>query len=185
MTTHYHIQHYKTNTFFKATYRAGKFKRLEHVKGKLSQKILDHIGIVIPLFEKDIESYKQRWAGMVNYQQQKAKPKSIYSQFSAAWFTFYEKRTGFSPKFTGADGRHLKQIITYLKSISKDEAEALATWQALLSNWQTLDAFHQKNTDLKYINSQLNKILQNAKEQANSNPANSYHSKVAAGFRFK
>ena len=79
------------------------------------------------------------------------------------WFAFYNRLFGFAPKFTGADGKALKQIITYLTNNSADETEALSTWQYLLQNWQKLDEFHQRNTDLKYINSQLNKILQNAK----------------------
>ncbi|MBI9063290.1 MAG: hypothetical protein JEZ14_15015, partial [Marinilabiliaceae bacterium] len=56
-------------------------------------------------------------------------------------------------------GGSLKQIGKHLTSISGGSAEALAAWEYILHNWNQLDPFYRNNADLKFINSQLNKIL--------------------------
>jgi hypothetical protein len=117
--------------------------------------------------ESLIEEWQGTWGDRVTYREEEANPPSLYTLFLDEWFAFYHRQFGLSPKFTGADGKALKQIITYLTGNSADEEEALATWLYLLQHWGQLDEFHQRNTDLKYINSQLNKILQNAKRGNN------------------
>jgi hypothetical protein len=109
----------------------------------------------------------------VSYTKDEHQTASLYTQFLDEWFGFYNCLYGFPPKFTGADGKALKQIISYLQQVSANDTEALSTWQYLLGNWQKMDEFHQRNTDLKYINSQLNKILQNAK-RGNSSAKQTY-----------
>ena len=147
----------------KLTYKGGKFQKMEVKKGTLEGERLKHIGYLIPPLESLVEEWQGNWGDKVTYREEEANPPSLYALFLDEWFTFYNRLFGFAPKFTGADGKALKEIITYLTSNSADETEALSTWQYLLSNWQKMDEFHQRNTDLKYINSQLNKILQNAK----------------------
>lgn len=147
----------------KLIYKGGKFSKLEVKKGTLDGEYLKQIGLLIPPLESLIEEWQGSWGDRVSYREEEANPPSLYALFLDAWFAFYNRLFGVAPKFTGADGKALKQIIVYLTGNSADEEEALATWQYLLQNWQKLDEFHQRNTDLKYINSQLNKILQNAK----------------------
>lgn len=147
----------------KLTYKGGKFSKLEIKKGSLDGEYLKQIGLLIPPLEGLIEEWQGSWGDRVTYRKEEANPPSLYALFLDEWFAFYHRQFGLSPKFTGADGKALKQIITYLTSNSADEEEALATWLYLLQHWGKLDEFHQRNTDLKYINSQLNKILQNAK----------------------
>jgi len=187
MTTHHTIELTATSTFIRVTYRAGKFKKLEHLRGTLNQEMLNHIGRIIPIQENELANFIKLYKDKVRYTQE-IKQKSIYQLFNQEWFDFYIKLTRFAPKFTGADGRALKQIIAYLKSISTSEQEALTIWQQLLANWHTLSQFHQKNTDLKYINSQLNKLLQNVKAN-NTNPeqvfTNAVHSETGKHFKFK
>ena len=148
----------------KLTYKeGGKFSKLEVKKGTLEGEYLKQIGLLIPPLENLIEEWQGVWGDRVTYRKEGVNPPSLYVLFLDEWFAFYNRLFGFAPKFTGADGKALKQIITYLTNNSADETEALVTWQYLLQHWQKLDEFHQRNTDLKYINSQLNKILQNAK----------------------
>lgn len=162
MTTHYNIQLVKTQTNLKLTYRDGKFKKLEHMRGILDHNMIKHIGIVIPPKESDLNAFMAAMEDRAIYTNESAnKVASLFSQFNSAWFAFFRKGNNqIDPKFTGADGIALKQIINYLKSINNgDEAAALSNWNLLLKNWENLSEFHQKQTDLKYINSKLNVII--------------------------
>lgn len=162
MTTYYTIYIDKHKLKLKVGYRSGKFWRVERVSGQMTDTILDSFGIVVPLEEKQVQQYQNRYGKNVTYTKIEKK-KSIYTQFSDAWFVFYEGFAGIEPKFTGVEGKALKQIITYLKKVAGDDAGALELWSVILSRWKHLDEFHRKNTDLKYINSNLNKIITNVK----------------------
>ncbi len=164
MTNHYNIQLIATKTDLKVSYRDTKFRKLEHLRGKLDQDTMDKLGRIIPVSELNFAHFMIKYKGIISYLPIESKPKSLYSQFLEEWHRFYNQYMGIAPKFTGADGNALKQIISYLVKIAGSEQEAITLWQLLLSKWNTLNKFHQQNTDLKYINSQLNKILQNVKE---------------------
>lgn len=155
----------KKDAVLKLTYK-NKLLKIEIKKGILDGVWLQQIGNILPPYEHLVEEWQGKWAGKILYQKERKEP-SAYQQFLSEWFGFYERQFGFAPKFTGADGKALQQIIHYLQQVSTQE-EAFATWQFLLHNWQKWDSFHQKNTDLKYINSQLNKLLQNAKQGNNT-----------------
>ena len=166
MTNHYNIEILITQTHFKATYRDNKFRRLEHLRGQVTVPMLKSIGRIIPLFESSVKDYIQAYQDKVQYTLI-SKEKSQFSEFKQAWFRFYEAFAGLPPKFSGADGKSLKDIITYLtKNSAAGESEALATWELILQKWHTLNQFHRNNTDLKYINSKLNIII-NAIKQKN------------------
>ena len=167
MTNHYNIEILKTGTHLKLTYRDKKFKKLEHLRGVLNNKMIHEIGRIIPPGEDDLTSFTLNYEGKVLYTD--ITPiKSLYSQYVSEWNTFYEAFTQLPPKFTGADGNALKAIISYLKKISTDEAEALATWKLILEKWDSLNDFHKANTDLKYISSKLNIIIHAIKHQNNT-----------------
>ena len=169
----YTVTLHRTHTLLKLTYKKGELCKIEIKSGGLTSQQYQQLGAILPPQEEDIERYQKQWNGSVSYREDVPEPLSLYGKFLDEWFSFYNRLYGFPPKFTGADGKALKQIISYLQQVSANDAEALATWQYLLSNWQKMDAFHQKNTDLKYINSQLNKILQNAK-RGNSSATTAY-----------
>jgi len=169
MTNHYNIHLSKTKTDIKVTYRDNKFRKLEHLRGKFDQTMLNAIGRIIPVNETNFKAFKTEFESQVIYTAEQTKPKTIYSQFLSEWYAFYNKFVGFTPKFDGTDGRALKMIINYLKKLGGSEQEALVLWQLILSKWNTLSDFHQKNTDLKYINSQLNKIVYAVKHQSKTN----------------
>lgn len=168
----YTVTIHRTHTLLKLTYQKGELCKIEIKRGGLNTQQYQQLGAILPPQEEDIQRYQEQWNGSVSYREDVPEPLSLYGKFLDEWFSFYKRLYGFPPKFTGADGKALKQIIRYLQQVSND-VEALSTWQYLLSNWQKMDAFHQKNTDLKYINSQLNKILQNAK-RGNSSATTAY-----------
>lgn len=153
----------KTNTILKLHYKNDRFYKLETVSGKaLSNVQIRSIHLIIPPTKDHILEYTNAMREKVTYEQIENQ-KSIYTQFVNEWFSFYADYMEMKPKFTKAEGGSLKQIITYLKSTTGSEQKALELWQALLLNWKQLDEFHQRNTDLKYINSNLNRILNNVK----------------------
>lgn len=141
---------------------------MELLKGKITADQWRSIGAVIPLLEADISDYRLKYAEKVNYTEVST-DKSLYSLFLESWFEFYrDNNSGINPKFTGADGSALKQIITYLKELTAADDEALATWQIILNGWKNLNPFHQKNCHLPYINSKLNLIIQELKQYGQS-----------------
>jgi len=159
MTNHYNIEIKETKTLLKITYRDKKFKKLEHIRGKLDKQMMRQIGRILPQNETDISDFNIEYDGKVDYSII-VQEKSLFSMFNAAWFGFCIDKTGIEPKFTGADGKALNQIIAYLKRINGgNELKALETWQAVLSSFHKLDKFYQDNADLKIINSKLNAII--------------------------
>ena len=174
MTTHHNIELVKTATHLKLTYRDGKFKKLEHLRGVLNAEMMKHIGSVIPPKESDLNEFIKSMVGKAIYTSE-SKVISLYSQFNAQWFTFFRKENNnLEPKFTGADGQALKQIISYLKKINNgDEVAALSNWKLLLYNWNSLSEFHQKQLDLKYINSKLNVIIREIIQKNGGNTSKS------------
>ncbi|WP_158651257.1 hypothetical protein [Pseudotamlana carrageenivorans] len=167
MTQHYTIEIIDTDTHFKLTYRDNKFKKLEHLRGRFNSATLKQIGRIIPHTESNLKAFETLFKNKVLYTKVVAE-KSLYAKFLSEWYSFFERFTGLPPKFTGMDGKSLKSIITYLTQIGGNETEALALWQVVLSKWNTLKEFHKQNTDLKYINSKLNIILHEIKQQNNT-----------------
>lgn len=151
-----------------AEYKRGTLQKITLKTGKLTPEQWAHIGQILPPFFSEWEGFAQRWAGRVSYQEITPKPKAqkdtLYPQFLQAWQDFYLQYTGLPYRINATDGKCLKEIIRFFSLANQnDKQQALHTWQALLGVWHRLDAFHQKNTDLKYINANINKILQNAK----------------------
>lgn len=159
------IQIHSVKATVLAEFSKGNLKKITLQKGKLTAEQWLKIGMILPPTESQMEAFKQRLNG-ITYEILEEK-KSLHQQFSNIWFDFYERFTGLKPRFNAMEGKHLKEIIKYLQEICQSDEKALSTWEALLSNWQKVDKFHQKNTDLKYINNNLNRILQDAKRQAN------------------
>lgn len=165
----YHlIEIIKTNTVIKVGYKAGLFCKLEKTKGKLLATQLKSIGQIIPPKETDIDAYKNHFNNRVTYQAV-IKQKTLLTEFLDAWLQFYENYTQMPPKYTGADCNALKAIITHLKKLAAGvDQDALQLWRLILDKWDTLSNFHKSNTDLKYISSKLNIILNAIKQQNNT-----------------
>ncbi|WP_027394195.1 hypothetical protein [Aquimarina latercula] len=173
MTTHYQAHIVVIGTVVKLTYQNGNFKRFEVVKkGKLAPVHLLNIGRIIPLTEKELTRFVLEKKGKVNYTVIE-KNVSMYGQYTAVWFDFYRGFMDVEPNFTKVDGANLKRIMTYLEKISVNPEQALELWKAILHNWDHMDDFHKQNTDIKYIYSQINKIVQNVKR--NNETYGGYH----------
>lgn len=169
----YTVQLLNTGNVLKLTYKAKKLTKIEIKKGTFHDVQIRQIGGIIPPTEDKIAEFQKHFDGTIFYQKEEKTP-SLYTQFLNAWFDFYERFVSVKPRFNATDGKALKEIIKYFQEVSQDDKEALLTWQVLLENWQKLDAFHQKNTDLKYINGNLNKIIQNAKQITSNGTKSKY-----------
>lgn len=145
----------------KLTYRRGKFRKLE-LTGGITEAYLRRIGHIIPPTWEAVEPYSLEYKGKCSYTEI-VKERSLYQRYVDAWHEFYERFMQIPPKFTGADGIHIKQIIRYLSQLEGSEEKGLALWGVVLASWDKLDDFHRNNTDLKYLNSRLNVILNNVK----------------------
>lgn len=186
MTHHYNIEITLTKTHLKVTYRDNKFRKLEHLRGVIEEGTLKAIGKIIPPTEEHFDMFMKTFKGKIDYTLQ-TKEKSLYSQFNSEWHKFYEEFTSLPPKFSGADGKSLKSIITYLQKVSINSDEALTTWKLILDKWTTLNNFHKSNTDLKYINSKLNIIIDEIKRKNDTQKhvKSATSSEVGKQFKFK
>lgn len=165
MTHHYTIEIIKVKLFFKATYRNKKFRKIEHLRGKLDRSLMNSIGRVIPVNEDELPSFNKEFEKRVNYKIE-VKNETIHTQFLNEWVAFYqENNKNLKPKVTGADVNALKSIRIYLRSQAVNDEEALDSWRMILSNWNVLGSFHKKQMDLKYINSKLNVIIREIQQQ--------------------
>ncbi len=168
MTHHYSVEIIKKKVFLKVTFRNGKFRKIEHLRGKIDRQLMDSLGKVIPVGENEISFLNKKWFKKINYEIEVKKHISLYDQMVAKWFDFYLDWVGVKPKYTGADGKALKQIAKYLRSQSTSEDSALSDWCAILDNWEYLSDFHKKQKDLKYINSKLNVIINELKKDTSN-----------------
>jgi len=163
--THYTIHSPTTGRTLKISYKNGNFFRLEKTAGKkLTVKELMGIGLIVPPEESQITEYAESFK-TIEYTKVE-KQASTYQQYVGAWHGFFERTMEYPPKFTGVDGKHLNQIKAHLTRISGSDAAGLELFSLILDNWHKLEDFHKANTDLKYINSRLNVIL-NAIKKAN------------------
>lgn len=109
----------------------------------------------------------------------------IYQDAVKIYFNFYRTKNGHNPKMDSADGKALKQLIAYFKTLAKDSPnqkdEVLKMFHLIFKNWQLVDPFHQKNIKLTQINSQINNIInsiKNGKSKSNSNNSGSNGNKI-------
>ncbi len=147
-------------------YRNGKLLRIEN--GNLTRKELDSIGMIVPLNKSNLSDFVSHWAGKIEYTLEETQP-TLHQEMVDLWIKFYEDFIGVPPKFTGADGKAMKDIRVHLTTIGGSPKDALFLWGGILKAWKDLEKFHHKNTDLKYINSRLNAILSEIKQNNSQN----------------
>ncbi|MCT4647587.1 MAG: hypothetical protein N4A74_21545 [Carboxylicivirga sp.] len=153
--TDYILEHEKGSII--ATYsKAGKLKKIIAKKGVLDFVLIDAF---IPDIESDITIHHASGGTHTFLKPYTPVKDDFFTKAQKAWFEFYQKRSGLEYRFTKVDGGALKSIGKHLVTVSGDSFEALQTWKYMLNNWDQLDTFYRNNADLKFINSQLNKIL--------------------------
>ena len=165
-TTHYKIHIHKTDTYLKLTYRGNSFSKLERLKGSITDSMLMELGRIIPPRISEVPKWETHFKEKLSIETIE-KTKTNFAQFNDAWFQFYEDFTGFPPKFGATEASHLKKIITHLTKVGGSPEEALNLWTTILSAWPKLSEFHKENTDIKYINSRLNVLLNAVKKAIN------------------
>lgn len=98
-----------------------------------------------------------------------------YKTFVEKYFDWFKKMNdGVIPKMSAIEGKNLNQIIRYLKQIHASELKngrelpgesesVINMWCYILGNWGRLDAFYQKGTRLRDINSNIQNIITSLK----------------------
>lgn len=147
----------KTATY-RATFKAGKLMRLEHVRGKNTSDAWSYLMRSIPHNEEHLHNAADLFPNL-KVEAVKSEAKTMYKYYVSDWFHFYHNLNGVEPKFSGTDGKALKSIITYLEGVSPNPETARATWQTILHRWHLLPEFHRAKTDIVYINAKLNEII--------------------------
>jgi len=110
---------------------------------------------------------------IVNNHKTQPKPKKEtttegYQDFMKLYSDWFKHSFGVPPKIKVYDGKALKELIAYLKSINKgDIQKALELFQHILQRWGEQDAFIQKQTSLSQINSNINNIITGFKIKKN------------------
>jgi hypothetical protein len=163
MIKHFTADIKKAKVTLKLSYRNNHFYKMEVIKGRLEPATLLIIGKAIPPNLNMFPTFNKYHEGKIDYLLLQEDSKSTYQKFVDTWFAFYNDFMEIQPRFHGQDGKHIKEIIKYLKGQAKTEEGALELWQIILGTWRELDQFHKENTDLKYINSRLNVIINNVK----------------------
>lgn len=90
------------------------------------------------------------------------KPKNtLFSEMIESYDSWCKQVVGVGCKMDGIQGKALKSIIAYLRSQvnDNDDIGIKNAWEFILSNWNKLDDFHQKQIKLSQINSNLINIL--------------------------
>ncbi|MFW6370973.1 MAG: hypothetical protein ACOC10_07200 [Bacteroidota bacterium] len=137
---------------FMIAYSRGKLKSITRKAGTLDLELLAER---VPQLEDDIRADD----GLVKVERSGKEDSAFFIPAQKTWAEFFEKQTGIKYRFLDGDGRALKSIGKHLIGISGGVEEGLNAWRYMLANWNALDDFYKKNVDLKFINSQLNKIL--------------------------
>lgn len=163
--TNYILHITASNTKFVISYKNAKFHKLVHKSGKFKEKKhFNHLMVVVPQDENEMDLYKTHFAPKVEYTlQEKQNTKTLYSTLLDTYFKFYENENQLTPRMNATEGKALKSIITHLKNICIDDLEVIETWKVLLTNWYRLDDFYQQQIELRQINSNINIILRQIK----------------------
>ncbi|MFA6999326.1 MAG: hypothetical protein WC198_09220 [Victivallaceae bacterium] len=150
----YLIEHAKFSAV--ATYTRGTLAAFKMQRGTMPDAEYARLPFWLPRREKEVHPVQYGFL-ISEYKEKPADP--FFKKYVAAWFAYYQRITGVRPRFGGTDGTALKSIKKYLESETATQDAALATWQAMLDNMHRIDKFYHNNSDLKFINSQLNKII--------------------------
>lgn len=119
--------------------------------------------------------------------------KDVYPEAVKLYFDFYEELNSVKPKFDAADGKSLKVIISYLKSLHKDKKDGsdqneyiLKNLKYIFDNWHKQVDFVRNQTKMTQINSNLNNIinkLKNGKSKPTSEGGRNQGNKIVGKSR--
>lgn len=90
-------------------------------------------------------------------------PNPAYNHCIGIYCGWIMRITGVKAKLDATQGKALKYIISYLKSIDEDPKKITEAWNAILFSYDRWDAFHKKQLKLTEINSNLLNIIHTIK----------------------
>lgn len=83
----------------------------------------------------------------------------FYKEAMDFYFDWHTVRFNLKPRILMVDGKALKLILQHFASLETAKHNRLQLFKIMLENWHKIDAFIQKQTDLRMINSNINRIL--------------------------
>lgn len=144
---------------FVVQYKAGRFWKLTHMRGKYSEDQHNALMKVIPNHTKKIEAYRKYWVDKIEYQEVLEDTQSLFKQMMQVYHNFYVLQTEIEPIIDGVAGKSLKQIITKLRKQAADDQEVLVLFTLIFDNWCDVPDFYANQMELRQINSNINIIL--------------------------
>lgn len=94
----------------------------------------------------------------------------VYKEAVAVYFSFYKDLNGINPKFDVADGKSMKTLISYFRSVHKDKNDGsdqkqyiLQNLKYIFDNWNKQVDFIRNQTRMTQINSNINNIINKLK----------------------
>lgn len=148
---------------FELTYVEGYFKSLKVLSGKLTQAKHESLLKLAPQFEKVILLLEREYGEKgITWTKVSSKSDSLFSMLLRAYCVWYEGKFQIKAKLSGVETNALKSIINHLVDVFPSENEAYDVFCTILSGWESLPAFYQKQTELRQINSYLNVLLREA-----------------------
>lgn len=89
----------------------------------------------------------------------------LYTKCTEIYFEWFElSHAGMKPQFDGSDGKALKQVIKWLETNATEGHKPEDGLKYILQNWLKLDEFTKKKTRMRDINSNLNSIITQLKD---------------------
>lgn len=106
-----------------------------------------------------------------NEKNEKNEKNILYQSAIDIYCKWIENDFGFKAKIDGAQGNALKSILSYLKKFrgnnQSDDDQVLRDLEAIFKHWKRLDKFIQGQTKLTQINSNLQNIINQLKNETN------------------
>lgn len=95
----------------------------------------------------------------------------LYAKMIDIYFDWFKSYSGVKPKFTAIDGLAMKRIIIYFKMLNKENkgegedefTEVTNMFSFIFAKWDLVEPFHQKQTKLNQIESNLQNIINDIK----------------------
>lgn len=157
----------KHTTFTVGYNAAGRLKSIAHVAGNNDDVAWMGLVNIVPNTESDLSEFIRNYRSLKVTAMTKA-PDTLYKHYVSDWFLFYYTINDIEPKFTGTDGKCIREIMKHFETVSDTPENARAAWQALLAKWNTLPDFYRKKTELTFINARLNEIITHLKDEGNT-----------------
>lgn len=104
-------------------------------------------------------------------------PEKLFTACMGIYSQWFENKFSIAPKIDGLQGKALKEILKYLSDIVRKNNDGIeehelenklkTNWQGILENWDLLEEFHQKQTKLNQISSNIQNIIVQIKKARN------------------